>query len=99
VETKTFVELQGNGAGFVCGLLVFTAGFAPARQEASNDGPFVPVLLLRLDDVTVLQLGERLLLHGGVQLVAPTQAADVRFCRYRFPATDLNFKATWFGIQ
>jgi hypothetical protein len=23
----------------------------------------------------------------------------VRFCRYRFPATDLNFKATWFGIQ
>ena len=24
---------------------------------------------------------------------------NVRFCRYRFPATDLNFKATWFGIQ
>jgi hypothetical protein len=24
---------------------------------------------------------------------------DVRFCRYRFPATDLNSKATWFGIQ
>jgi hypothetical protein len=23
----------------------------------------------------------------------------VRFCRYRFPATDLNSKATWFGIQ
>jgi hypothetical protein len=22
----------------------------------------------------------------------------VRFCRYRFPATDLNSKATWFGI-
>jgi hypothetical protein len=25
-------------------------------------------------------------------------AADVRFFRYRFPATDLNSKATWFGI-
>jgi hypothetical protein len=24
---------------------------------------------------------------------------DVRFCRYRFPATDLNSKATWLGIQ
>jgi hypothetical protein len=24
---------------------------------------------------------------------------DVRFCRYRFPATDVNSKATWFGIQ
>jgi hypothetical protein len=24
---------------------------------------------------------------------------NVRFCRYRFPATDLNSKATWFGIQ
>ena len=22
-----------------------------------------------------------------------------RFCRYRFPATDLNSKATWVGIQ
>ena len=25
--------------------------------------------------------------------------SNVRFCRYRFPATDLNSKATWFGIQ
>jgi hypothetical protein len=25
--------------------------------------------------------------------------SDVRFCRYRFAATDLNSKATWFGIQ
>jgi hypothetical protein len=32
-----------------------------------------------------------------VQQCAPTH--DVRFCRYRFPATDLNSKATWFGIQ
>jgi hypothetical protein len=26
-------------------------------------------------------------------------ALHVRFCRYRFPATDLNSKATWFWIQ
>jgi 1-deoxy-D-xylulose-5-phosphate synthase len=32
------------------------------------------------------------------QLPDPLQV-HVRFCRYRFPATDLNSKATWFGIQ
>jgi hypothetical protein len=30
---------------------------------------------------------------------APCPLQHVRFCRYRFPATDLNSKATWFGIQ
>ena len=45
-----------------------------------------------------------LLLRGAAlalctPLLAATAMAYVRFCRYRFPATDLNSKATWFGIQ
>jgi hypothetical protein len=32
-------------------------------------------------------------------VVASHCSCYVRFCRYRFPATDLNSKATWFGIQ
>jgi hypothetical protein len=34
-----------------------------------------------------------------VRICETSGVEDVRFCRYRFPATDLNSKATWFGIQ
>jgi hypothetical protein len=39
--------------------------------------------------------------RGRMQLtrVAGCSLVNVRFCRYRFPATDLNSKSTWFGIQ
>jgi hypothetical protein len=33
------------------------------------------------------------------ELADTLRGHNVRFCRYRFAATDLNSKATWFGIQ
>jgi hypothetical protein len=39
----------------------------------------------------------RQLLKGAGE--AEEEPEEVRFCRYRFPASGLNSKATWFGIQ
>jgi hypothetical protein len=86
-------------------LLLGGSTFSPVTQKAGAPALRVHAVLDAVAHIRHLALelrhGELGAINQRVRQVAAgaRPRRHVRFCRHRFPATDLNSKANWFGIQ